>query len=655
MANGTYTRSEFAQKIKSKYPQYAELDDNELVDKILSKYPQYSEQISEKPSELEVPEATLTPEDTELPSQDGSLEPQKTREEEIEEHNLRAEAGKAVLSSVTKVPEWAIEPISAFVSTLAETGAGAVKAVEQFAYNRAQQLVEDGKVPAVNPETGDKIYLDEELEKMTPEERLEVFNDWYVAGDALEDVIEPLQNLQEIGGTGSGSISTEFAQGNVGEAARLTVNQSAAGLASLVPFLIPGGQVLGPAILGASVVGSEFEAGLERENATMDQIRLASYAKGANEFAWEFVTAGIIGKTQKLLAGGASAQAAKNFSRAAWKNVLGDSFNEGVSEGLTDTGNRIIDHFVFGDEFDGKAAVTGFIDSSIVGAIVGGKVSTFGQIGKNDAGKDIAANALKTDAQKAQDKADLDEIAKNIKIVEEKSALGTEGSLIDQVVAEEAATNAKEATDRIQQRQKDHVKTLEDMTTPELKAYAEALDKVKALEAEIAKTKKQDEKAAEANPAYEYTDTQPLEDAIQREEVKYNNVYNTVANWTQTTTQIDNTVKNNEAKLEEIAQEKKKIKLEEQAAAQHEAPNPVGTLSRKQKTEKLNKEETQVKKNIESLNKIKDQARPTIADAKVRKSRKKRTAPAVLETAPKEIKDQAQRAEVNADLEVVLT
>ena len=43
--NPQLTRLEFAQKIKDKYPAYAEIDDNELVDKILEKYPQYSEQI----------------------------------------------------------------------------------------------------------------------------------------------------------------------------------------------------------------------------------------------------------------------------------------------------------------------------------------------------------------------------------------------------------------------------------------------------------------------------------------------------------------------------------------------------------------------------------------------------------------------------------
>jgi len=49
-----YTRSEFAQKIKAKYPSYASVDDETLVTKILTKYPEYGKGIiEEKPSLLE--------------------------------------------------------------------------------------------------------------------------------------------------------------------------------------------------------------------------------------------------------------------------------------------------------------------------------------------------------------------------------------------------------------------------------------------------------------------------------------------------------------------------------------------------------------------------------------------------------------------------
>ena len=45
MTQPTYTRKQFAAKIKEKYPAYAEMDDDALIDKITAKYPQYLNQI----------------------------------------------------------------------------------------------------------------------------------------------------------------------------------------------------------------------------------------------------------------------------------------------------------------------------------------------------------------------------------------------------------------------------------------------------------------------------------------------------------------------------------------------------------------------------------------------------------------------------------
>jgi hypothetical protein len=37
------TPAQFAEKLKAKYPQYANIDDVTLVDKVLQKYPQYGD------------------------------------------------------------------------------------------------------------------------------------------------------------------------------------------------------------------------------------------------------------------------------------------------------------------------------------------------------------------------------------------------------------------------------------------------------------------------------------------------------------------------------------------------------------------------------------------------------------------------------------
>ena len=288
-----------------------------------------------------------------------------------------------------------------------------------------------------------------------------------------------------------------LAQGNLSNAAQLTANQTAQGLASLVPFMIPGGQVLGPAILGTSAAGSAFEEDLHREGATMSQIYNASYLKGGVEFGTELVTAGIIGKAKKALGGGMSEQAVREFTKDSWKKVLGDTFSEGISEGLADTGSRIVDSVVFGDDFDGRDATIGFLDSAIVGAIVGGKVSTFGQIGANSTGEALGAKVLETpelsDANEASAKKIEDAIQTREKILNE-----TEGSLLDQVTLQQLDESIENEVAEVKERTEKHVKALKDMTKPELIEYAKNLDNQRKVKQEIEKIEKADEAAAES-------------------------------------------------------------------------------------------------------------------------------------------------------------
>jgi translation elongation factor EF-1beta len=47
MPDDKLTREQFAEKIKSKYPEYKDVDNNELVDRIIKKYPDYKDQVQE--------------------------------------------------------------------------------------------------------------------------------------------------------------------------------------------------------------------------------------------------------------------------------------------------------------------------------------------------------------------------------------------------------------------------------------------------------------------------------------------------------------------------------------------------------------------------------------------------------------------------------
>ena len=637
MADKKYTRASFAASIKEKYPAYAEMDDNELVDKIIAKYPTYADQIGD--DEVGNVEASVdgasTLEDT------SSESPEPTQEE----HNARAEAGRNIIGALTHAPDWLIEPAAAFVGTIGDFGSGIVAAVEQFGQQRINQLREsdpESLYANATPEQKDRI---ERFNSTDPEERLAAFEELSSWSNSVEDTLEGTHNL--VGQYGSGSISTDFADGNYASAAKTTINQSASGLASLVPFFVPGGQVLGPAILGGSTVGSSFKEDIrdieKTGNATLDQIALASYIKGGSEFATEFVTAGILGRAKKLAGGGASREAVNKFTQAAWKRVFGDAGSEFLAEGLTDTANRLTDHYIYGTPWDGKEALVGFLDAGFIGAIVGGKVSTFGQLANPGAAQDIAANALKTTEQKEADASDLQAVEDANQVIAQKEALGTEGSLVDTVVKEEAEVARDEAIDRVKDRQKKHVETLNDMTEQELKEYADNKDKADKLEAEKKRLEELEQEVPDS-----------VEDKINEHRLAQATAYNTVANWRETTEAINQTIDNNKEKVKEIEQEESNIALEEKQAAKAEQPNPVGTQKRKQRSQKLKKQKVDIQKNIDSLNKVKDEARPGTADAKTRKRQAKKKPTVLPESATQPIKDAAQRTDANEDLAAVI-
>ena len=647
MAQPTYTRAQFAAKIKEKYPAYAEMDDNELVDKITTKYPQYLEQISDegKIEEPQVEDATVVPEDTASESEEPSSEPQLSQEE----HNQRAQLIQDAAFQYTQgVPEFMRGPMLSFVSTLASFGTGVVGAAEKLAYRRAQDLVEQGKVDGQG-----KVFTDEVMNQMSPEEKVEVFENWSLHADDLKDKTEVLGQGVEQHGTGS--IYEELLRGNVGNAAAITADQTAAGLASLVPFFVPGGAVLGPAVLGLSSGDQEFEENLRREDATMNQIYNASYATAGNEFAWELVTARILGRAKKMAAGGASAQAVKDFTKKAWQRVLGAGRSEGFSEGMTDFGSRLIDNYFFDDEIKAREAFVGFVDAAIVGSIVGGKVATYGELASpGSVHQKVAAQSLRTEEQKAESAERAAKAAEAQETIDKLKGRDLEGSLVEQAELEAAEEVKAEAIKEEKAAEDKHIETLNDMTQKELKTYAENLDKAKKLEKKKKEIEKKNKALAETNPEAEPESTEVIDEAINKARLNAYTAYNTVANWRQTTAEIDNTIKNNKDKIKEIEQEEGNIKLEEKQAAKAEQPNPVGTRKRKQRAQKLKEEKKQVEKNIQQLEKVKDQARPDTAEAKIRKRKAKKKPVALPESATKPIKDAAQRADANEDLAAVI-
>ena len=180
-----YTRSEFAQKIKAKYPAYAEMDDNELVDRMLKKYPTYKSQISEEVTPIE-DQPLQEPAAPKAPS------PQ-TPEQFEEERGIKEQAYRSAhaaipgaAAAVSALPDFLLEPYAAFESTLLGLAGG----VADFAVQQRARFDDD---------------LQQKLKDATPQERLQLWEDYNNAGDTIRDAVDASQ-FQEAHGSGSGSI-----------------------------------------------------------------------------------------------------------------------------------------------------------------------------------------------------------------------------------------------------------------------------------------------------------------------------------------------------------------------------------------------------------------------------------------------------------------
>ena len=490
---------------------------------------------------------------------------------------------------VAQFPDFLLEPYAAFESTLLGFGSGIADAVTQqvarFDNTKYEKNDEGALVEAENGRT-----IEEILEQTKGKERVELWEQYNNAGDDIRDAVDASQFAEQ---RGSGSISTELAEGNIANAAQLTVNQTAGGLASLVPFLIPGGQIVGPLVLGGSVVGSSFEEDLESQgDAAINDIYNASYLKGGVELASEFVTAGIVGRAKKMAAGGASAKAVKEMSRSAFSRIMGDAASEGLSEGAADFGSRVVDSAIYGDDIDWKEAAVGFIDSAIVGAIVGGKVATYGEFANPDAKKaqqdkvkSVIANTLSPDSVKA----DIQDKAKTVIAAEQVIADADPDSLIGQAKIKAAQEQQGDALQYIKEAKDKQAEALKNATPTVLKQLAEKADQVKQLQSSLKEI--HDVKGKEA-------EVKVLEDAIQKATEEHRDLWNVNAYQKEIAEGIEFQEKNLNEAIEESDATIEQIQLSDNGMTKQNKLTLKKAKERKKKNQKLKKELNDVRNKI---------------------------------------------------------
>tara|TARA_R100001460_G_scaffold34582_3_gene67108 strand:+ start:12904 stop:19650 length:6747 start_codon:yes stop_codon:yes gene_type:complete len=169
-----------------------------------------------------------------------------------------------------------------------------------------------------------------------------------------------------------------FSKGRYSDAAKLAVDQAVGSAPSLaITYAFP---LIGSAALGMSTAGNEFETALkERPDATLSDIYKAATSKGFAEFGTEWAGAKLFRVLNGLDKTGVGKKAVKKFTGNYVKEFLTKAglgfMGEGFTEGATDFLQQKTDQLVYGDEKDQTDFFRGFINSFVVGGLLGGGVS----------------------------------------------------------------------------------------------------------------------------------------------------------------------------------------------------------------------------------------------------------------------------------------
>ena len=317
----------------------------------------------------------IQPTVTESPSVDISLElPQTgTVDSTIKKPKIRTESelkidatrnAMSIASPVASImPDFMIPVLADWTAMTAETAAGVADTTE---------ILYEGLLAATTDETFDKIAR---------EQRIDMSN-VYEGVEALRNIREKKYDEQ---GNELDAIGL-WESGRKSESAQQFVSEAIGSLPSTVlTYMLPGA---GSAIIGAGVLGSEFEKNLkERPDETAGAMLSNAAIKGGSEALFEFLGGYTFKQISKIggkkLAQKTITELTKDAIPYALGKILGvgaQGISEAATEAATGTAQLYADQLVFGDKIDSSQYWRTAIHSGIVGGLMGGGI-TAGTVG----------------------------------------------------------------------------------------------------------------------------------------------------------------------------------------------------------------------------------------------------------------------------------
>jgi hypothetical protein len=299
-------------------------------------------------------------------------QPEDTSLDSQKQDELIREGVTESISQAVGGPKSLVSTAAQWTSFFARTGAGVIDAVE-----RLGAFADPGKAPILAAAIANKDSEAIQQAALATTGGLDL-NNVYEFADSL-DVLKTKKYDKD---GKEMDIVGLVSDGRIGDAAELAVSEAVGSAPSLaITYAMP---AVGSAILGLSTTGQEFEKAVkERPEATVSKIYTASLSKGLAEFGSEYVGGKLFQGISKLKGVNAPEKLIKDFTGGYLKKSLAATglgfLQEGATEGITDTLNKATDELVFGDEYDVKDYARGFINSAIIGGILGGAVTGAGR------------------------------------------------------------------------------------------------------------------------------------------------------------------------------------------------------------------------------------------------------------------------------------
>ena len=418
MADQKLTVSEFAAKIKAKYPEYKDIDDLELSRKIVDKYPEY--------------ESVVVFEDQK--KKEDSQEPFRVGVSELSSDSQSQETPEQVSEkSEGDLDIYAFNPIGRVIKNtpvLAELQSG-IESMVGASFKLGEMFVKENVLAYATANPAYTAAQNAMLSAAPIDNKLSqalgAMGDFYMddAAKVMKDKWRDDYNISDE--DAARGIVGNIAEGNYGTAAKMAASTMVQQIPQLGVMAATGGTA-GAVVLGATAAGGKYAEIQDDPTLSSQEKALYSLAIGTAEGVAENLFKTDVRQFAKIFGKEGTKETFKKALKKELKKetLLGSTFEEATEEFIVAVTDNLIENGLRGnfDNWD-REAVLEIADNTLIGGLMGGSIHGLSR-GVN------AVGSTKNEREVARTKNNVTELMKK-----RENAKPEEQAIIDEMIEEE--------------------------------------------------------------------------------------------------------------------------------------------------------------------------------------------------------------------------